>query len=221
MVINKKNMQVTEKTKEVAILEKKTSALLHKAEILIVNNDESMLEAGSFLKEVKINAKIAKEEKEKATKPLNDVLKTIRGWFAPIENSCEMAIDEINEKMVSYQNGVDEKRRKAEREAQKKLEEAQKELDKGKITEKQADKIVEKIEAKLEKAPEVISKSESFHTRIDRKVKFLDPTKFSIDDLVYLSANGYLVWDEVKGRRDALAGFLTVGVEIYEQKTMI
>lgn len=211
----------TEKTKEIVILEKKTNQALLEAENIKITNDDEMLKAGEFRATIKQYAKEAKEEKEKATKPLNEVLKTVRSWFAPIEENCEKIVSTVGIKMSKYTEEVEEKRRKAEREAQEKIDLAQKELDKGKITEKEAEKIVSKAEIKLEKAPEVITKSDSFHTRVDRKIRFADISKLSFKQQVFLIENGYLVWDEVKGRRDALSGTLTVGVEVYEQKSFI
>ena len=211
----------TEKTKEIIVLEKKTNQALHTAESIVITNDDEMLKAGEFRATIKQYAKEAKEEKEKATKPLNDVLKTIRSWFAPIEENCEKIVSLVGSKMSQYTEEIEAKRRKAEKEAQDKINLAQKELDKGKITEKQAEKILIKVEAKLEKVPEAITKSESFHTRIDRKVRFLDPVQIGASDLRFLVDKGYLVWEEVKARKDALNGTLTVGVEVYEQKSFI
>lgn len=211
----------TEKTKEIVVIEKKINKALQDVASLKIVDDHSMLEAGEFRKVIKTIAKNAKEEKEKVTKPMNDVLKTVRGWFAPIEENCDKIISIVEMKMEEYQEKVNEKRIKAEEEAQRKIEEAEKLLAKGKISEKEAEKVIEKVETKLEKAPEVITKSDSFHTRVDRKIKFSDPIHLSIDDVRYLVGGKYLVWDEVKGRRDALSGVLTVGVEIYEQKSFI
>ena len=217
--IDKKMNQ--EKTKEIIVLEKKTNQALQTAEYIVITNDDEMLKAGEFRATIKQYAKEAKEEKEKATKPLNDVLKTIRSWFAPIEDNCEKIISLVGSKMSQYTEEIEAKRRKAEKETQDKIDLAKKELEKNKISERQADTIIAKAEAKLEKAPEAITKSESFHTRIDRKVEFLDASKLSLKQQVFLIDNGYLVWNEVKGRRDALSGSLVVGVKVYEQKSFI
>lgn len=211
----------TEKSKEIALLEKKTSRALQAAQTLTVINDDEMLKAGEFRKEIKEIAKLAKEEKEKATKPLNDALKTIRGWFAPLEENCDQVISLISSKMLVYQEKVDNKKREAAEETQRKIDEANKALEKGKITEQEAAKVIEKAETKLEKVPEAIRASEDFHTRVDRKVRFTEPTQLSEKDARVLIVGGYLVWDEVKGRKDALVGVLTTGVEVYEQKSLI
>lgn len=210
-----------EKTKEVAVLEKEANSSVVNANNLSVTNDSEFLRAGEFLSNVKKYAKSAKEEKEKATKPLNETLKTVRSWFAPIEDSCEKAIQIISSKMMKYQDEVEAKKRKAEREAQAKIDEARAKEEAGKITEKQAEKVVAKQEQKIEEAPVVITKSNSFHTRVDRKVRFTTIGSLNDKDIMKLVAGGYIVWDEIKGRRDALSGALTIGVEVYEQKSLI
>jgi hypothetical protein len=209
------------KTKEIAIIEKKVTTAYSEATSIVVKDDESLLAAGEKRKQIKDYLKQAKEEKDSATKPLNDTLKTIRGWFAPLEESCEQAIAIIGGKMQKYQDEVEEKRRKAEAEARKKEEEAKKKLEEGKISEKQAEKIIQKAEEKVFSAPAPIKSSANFHTRVDRKVRFSDPKSLSPKEVKSLIDDGYLVWDEVKGRRDALDGTLTVGVEVYEQKSLI
>jgi len=211
----------TEKSKEIVVLEKKTDRALQVAQNLVVTSGGEMLKAGEFRKEIKNIAKNAKEEKERATKPLNEVLKTIIGWFAPIEENCETVVEMIDERMLKYQSVMDAKRQKAEDEARVKQEEIQKELDKGKISEIEAVKAIEKTETKLEKAPEAIKSSSDFYTRVDRKVKFTEPAQLSEKDSRALIVGGYLVWNEVKGRKDALSGVLTTGVEVYEQKSLI
>ena len=211
----------TEKSKEIVVLEKKVNKLAESIIDIVVTNDEEMLKAGEIRKEIKQYAKEAKISKEEATKPLNGVLKTIREWFAPIENKCDAAIAHIEIQMNKYQRIVNENRRKAEVEAQRKIDEANAKLEAGKITEKQAERIVEKVEAKIEKVPEVITKSDSFHTRVNRKVNFSSLNTLKKDEIMFLALNGYIFWNEVKARKDALAGIVVPGTEIYEEKTFI
>ena len=203
---------IQEKTKEIVAVEKKVSQAVALADSIIVSNDEEMLEAGEQRKKIKELGKQIKEEKEKATKPLNEVLKTVRNWFAPIEENYDKAETIITSKMQNYQRIVDNKRIKAEKEAQDKIDEANKKLEEGKISEKEAEKIVTKAETKLEKAPEVIKKSESFHTRKVAKMRIVDANK--VPKL-------YWIIDEIKLRKAVLAGEVVPGAEYYEEEVMI
>ena len=182
------------------------------AEQIVVNNDEEMLSAGEFRRKVKDLGKQIREEKEKATKPLNDVLKLVRGWFSPIEENYEKVETLVTGKMQSYQRVVDEKRRKAEKEAQDKIDEANKKLEAGKISQKEAEKVFAKAEVKLEKAPEAIKSSSTFHTRKVKKMRIVDVNKVP---------KAYWVIDEVNLRKAVLSGVVVPGTEVYEEETMI
>lgn len=202
----------TEKTKEIVVLEKKVSKLMQAVENQSISSNEEMMQAGELRKEIKTVAKTAKEEKEKATKPLNDVLKTIRDWFAPLEENCKKAIVIVESEMRKYQNEIDEKRRKAEAEAQKIVDAAQKKLEEGKMTETAFEKTVEKLETKLETVPEVITKSEDFHTRVIKKVRIVD---------ALLIPREYLVPDTVKINTAVKSGTIIPGCELYEEQTFV
>ena len=202
----------TEKTKEIVVLERKVNKLMQAVENQSISSNEEMMQAGELRKEIKTVAKTAREEKEKATKPLNDVLKTIRGWFAPLEENCEKAIGIVESEMRKYQNEIDEKRRKAEAEAQKIVDAAQKKLEEGKMTEDAFEKKVEKLETKLETVPEVITKSEDFHTRVIKKVRIVD---------ALLIPREYLVPDTTKINAAVKSGTVIPGCELYEEQTFV
>jgi len=209
------------KTKELVILEKKVSAIRGSAELVVITDDESMLKAAEIRKEIKNYAKAVKEEKEKATKPLKEVVKTITGWFINVETDCDVATAQIESKMRIYQNEVDEKNRKIAAEAARKIAEAEALVKAGEITEAKAEKVIAKAEAKVEAAPEVITKSADFHTRTNRKVRFANLKEMTWYDWKKLIDSEYLVWDEVKARKAALDGSLAIGVEIYEEQSFV
>jgi len=211
----------TQKTKEIVLLEKKVNQFEIDISDLKIIDDETMLKAAEKRKEIKSYLNEAVKIKKEATDPLNGVLKTIRGWFLPIEEKAENSITYIEIRMSKYQNEVDAKRLKAERDSQEKIDKANAELEKGKISEKQAEKIIERAETKVEKVPEVITKSDSFHTRINRNVRFIEPIQLGASDLRYLVDHEYIVWNTVKGRKDALAGISVPGTSIYEEKTFV
>lgn len=211
----------TEKSKEIVLLEKKVNKIAIDVENIKIVDEHSMLVAAEKRKELKQYLKDAVAAKKEATDPLNGVLKTIRGWFAPIEEKVETAISRIESLMSMYNREVEARRLKAEKEAQDKIDKANAELEAGRISEKQAEKVIEKAEIKLEKAPEVIKSSDSFHTRKIRKVKFNSPIQIGTSNLRYLVDHGYIVWDEVKARKDALAGINVPETEIYEEESFV
>lgn len=202
----------TEKSKEIVLLEKKVNKIAEDVLAIRIVDDESMLDAADKRKQIKQYLSDAVKAKKEATDPLNGVLKTIRGWFAPIEEKAENSIGHIEGLMSKYNREVEQKRLKAEREAQEKIDKANAELEKGKISEKQAEKVIERAEAKVEKAPEVIKKSESFHTRKIKKMRILNTE---------LIPKQYWIIDEVALRRDVISGVVVPGTELYEEESFV
>lgn len=218
--------------KEVQVVEKKVNKAIATAESVVVTSDEEMLEAGELRKTFKELGKEIDVRKKEITDPLNKALKSARALFAPLEEGFDKATDILSRKMLTYQNEQERKRRKEEEEANRKLEEAQKKLEEGKITEKQAEAVERRVETKLEKTPEVIKRSEDFHTRTITKVKVMalstlvhedesDPNRIDEATLKHYISKGYVVWDEVMVRRAVLGGVEIKGAEKYEEKTLV
>lgn len=199
-------------TKELSIVKGQVSKAILAADSLIVRSEIQYREAGELLKKIKTVGKLIKQKKESITKPISEALKNVRSMFAPLEDNYELAEKTVSDKIIFYQDQVEAKRHEEELKAQKELEEAQKKLAQGKITEKQAEKIEAKVEKKLEKAPEVIKKTDDFHTRVNKKVRIVDES---------LIPREYLMVDEVKVRRAVLGGVDVPGAELYEEKTLV
>ena len=199
-------------TKEIEIVKTQVTKAIAVVNDLEVKDDPSMLEAGEVRKKIKVVGKMIKDKKETITKPLNDALKQVRSLFAPIEASYEEAESIVSDKRLSYQRKADEARQKIEAEALRKLQEAQKKLEEGKITEKQVEKIEQKLEAKLEQAPEVIKSSQDFHTREIKKFRIVNELEIPRE---------YLIPDEVKIRRAMMSGVEVKGVEFYTEKLLV
>lgn len=202
----------TEKTKEIQVLEKEVSKELSVAQSIIITNIDEMNTAAEIRKNIKEMGKRVKAEKEKATKPLKDVLDTVKGWFSPIEDNYKEAETLITSKMTKYQQEVEEKRVKAEKIAQDKIDAEKAKLEAGKIDETQYEKALEKAETKLEKVEEVTTKTKDFHTRAIKKMRIVDE---SLLPRKYLSPNEVLI------RKDILAGVEIPGAELYEDKTLV
>lgn len=191
-----------ETTKEIELVKVQVSKALQAVESIVVNNDESMLEAGDMRKRVKTVGKMIKERKEAITKPINESLKSIRALFLPFESDYEKAEEIITSKMLSYQKSVDDERIRIEAENLKKI----KEQGNASIVDHSAPKI------QLEIAPEVIKKSEDFHTRTNKVFKVVDKSKLPIK---------FLIADEVAIRKAMYAGIQLEGVEYSEEKVIV
>ena len=199
-------------TKEIAVVKGQVSKAQTAADSIIIVDDATMLEAGETRKKIKLVGKLIKEKKEEITKPMNEALKSVRALFAPLEDGYERVESLIASKMVEYQRKVDAERRRVEDEATRKLAEAQRKAAEGTITDKQAQRVEKSVEKKLEATPEVIKKSEAFHTRTVKKFRILDVTAIPRE---------YLVPDEVKIRAAMMAGQAVSGVEYYEDKIIV
>jgi len=186
-------------TQEIILVKDQTNKALQAVESIVVDSDEKMLEAGDIRKRVKTVGKMIKEEKEKATKPINETLKTIKGWFAPIEANYEKAESIISEKMLSYQREQEKKAEQVRLENQKKLANTENTNDPHRYDD-------------MKVVPEVIKKSEDFHTRKVRKFRIIDESKIPKE---------YFVVDEVKIRKAMMADIQIEGVEYYEEKIIV
>jgi len=195
-----------------AVIKTQVTKTVKAATELVVTNDAEMLEAGEIRKKIKTLGKEITSKKDEIVKPMKESMKKIVDLFKPFETDCEIADGIISKKMLAYQSIVDANRRAAEKKAQDDLEKANAQLAEGTITEAQAVKVFNKVETKLEKAPEVITKSESFHTRTVKKARITDPN---------LIPKEYWVIDEVAVRKAVLAGIVVPGAEIYEEKTLV
>jgi|GEM_PF-2526137 len=203
---------IQEKTKEVQVLEKEISKELAVAESIKITTLDELSSAAEIRKNLKELGKKVKEEKEKATKPLKEVLDAVKSWFGPIEDNYEQAEKLISSKIIDYQDLIEKKRLAEEKKAQDKIDEENRKLEAGEITEEQAEKKIEKVETKLEKVEEVTTKNSDFHTRVIKKVRITNES---------LLPRIYLVPNEVKIRKDVLNGVEVPGAEMYDEKTIV
>lgn len=157
--------------------------------------------ATDYLGKIKNAQKLVLEKKESITKPLNEALANARAFFAPFETELRTAEGIVKGKMVKF-NLEEEKKVKEE---QDKL--AQR-VDKGTMKFETASKKMEKIEeGKVGDKVESESGKAIFRTR--RMVEITDRS---------LIPDEYWVVDEVKVRKDALAGKEIPGVKVVEIK---
>jgi len=199
-------------TKEIKVIERQATTLVDAAEKIEILNSDGMLYAGEMRRKIKDFGKVIKEKKESITKPMNEALKQVRSMFAPVEEMYEQAEEVLENKMLEYNQKAEKERLRIEKEAADKLAKAQKDLDAGKISEKKADKIVDKLNDELDAAPEAINKSDSFHTRVNKKFRIVSVKDIPLE---------FMVPDEVKIRQAMMKGIAVKGVEYYEEKTLI
>jgi len=83
---------------------------------LEIKNEKDMSQATELLSQLNLKASEVKKDKEKLTKPLNTVLKDIRGRYKPMETQLEKGIKHIRSVMGIYQT---EKEEQAEAEREK------------------------------------------------------------------------------------------------------
>ena len=115
----------------------------------------------------------------------------------------------IKAKMLDFQQA----------EQRKKLEAEKKVLDRVERGTMKPETAMKKLEAMPEVQKAVATESGAkVSFRTVRKVQFTDPTFLAHNALPELVKKGYLVWDEVKAKRDALAGIEITGATIVEEQ---
>lgn len=186
-------------TKELSVLKGQVTKLEQQASAVIITTPEENASAMNLKAKLKETGKAIKERKEEITKPLNAALKSARELFAPIEASFEAADRFLATKLLAYKQQVEAAARAEEAKIAAKVEA-------GKMKIETAEKKLEKVEH-IEKTTHTTHGDVQF--RKIKKVRVTDESKVP---------DKYWVLDMVAVRRDALAGELTAGVEVYEEE---
>ena len=197
-------------TKEVSVVKSQASKALSAATDLKIESPEEMVVATDHLSKMKSVAKMIKERKEAITKPLTEALKSARDLFQPMEANLAEAERIVKHKMVNYQLGEE---KKAE---QERLRLATR-VEKGTMKPETA---VARMENIQDAPKSVQGKTGSMAFRTVRKVRFAELSTLSPEGILELVRGGYLTWNETAARRDALAGRVVTGVEVYEEKVV-
>lgn len=87
------------------------------ATALVIKDQLSFEQANAMLNTAKDLLDTLTDEKKKFTEPYNDALKAVRGWFKPGEERLEKVISMLQRKMSAYVVEEQERRKKAQREA--------------------------------------------------------------------------------------------------------
>lgn len=185
--------------KEIAIVEKDVRAVSRKVGDLEIKTQDDLRAATDVLSQVKTAQKSLKAEKEKILGPQLDAVQATRNLFAPFEAQLNDAEFSIKRKMIAYEDEESSKARIEEAKIQAKL-------DAGRMKPETAAKKIEQIETV---APQVSGNKGVVQFRTVRKVVIDHPE---------LLPREYLMPDEQKIKKAALAGISVAGTKVVEEK---
>jgi hypothetical protein len=199
MVKKIKEEKESELSKEIAPLQKEVSKIVLVASELKVANKDDLQEATNLLAKIKMIGRDILSAKEQITKPLNETLRNVRGFFAPVESQWSEAEVIVKKKMLDFQRAELAKAKTEEVKIEAKVEA-------GKMS---FDKAAEKIE---EVTPEKTIKAEGGNG--SAQFKKIRVVKVEDEKLI---PDEYWVLDMVKVRKVALAGVEIPGVKVVEE----
>ena len=185
--------------KELTVLKSQVSQLENQANAVIIATPKENALAIDLKAKLKEIGQTIKARKEEITKPLNAALKSARELFAPIEEQYEIAENIVGRKLLDYKQKVEAEARAMEAKIAARVE-------KGTMK-------IETAERKIEQIPTMQKTIKtSFGSVQFRKIK-----KVRITDL-NLIPDQYWVIDEVKLRKDVLAGIVVPGAIMFEEE---
>lgn len=199
-----------DKTKEIVEAEKKVDNAIAEVSKVTIKTDDDLANAATLLTNVTKLGKYVDQEKEKIVKPMRESMSAIRAFFAPLEDKIAGAQQTLKSAMGSYHD-------KKAKEIEKKQDSVAKRVESGQLREETG---IRKIEEIGETKTNVKVETGAVAFKKIRKVRFAPLEKMSAEDVKYLIANKFVVWDEVLSKKAALAGLLGIGVEVYEETSV-
>ncbi len=188
-------------SKELAVLKSQISKLETQANAVTITTSEENEVATNIKAKLREAGKNIKDRKEEITKPLNIALKSARELFAPIEKQFEAAENIVGRKLLAYKQKIESEARAAEAKIAARVE-------KGTMK-------METAERKIEQLPTIQKTVQTNYGKVQfRKIKKVRLTNRE------LIPDQYLIVDMVAVRRDALAGIIIPGTEVYEEETV-
>jgi len=163
-----------------------------------ITNDDDLVAVADQINVIKKLKKEIRTEMEKYTKPAQAIINEARAKYLPLEKICDEAESQLKAKVAEYMDAQEAKRLKEE------------------------EKIVAKIEAGRMKEETGIRKIEELGNEvrtIQTENTQLQRRKVRVAYIVNaeIVPQEYWIIDEVRVKRDALAGKLIPGVEIREE----
>ena len=187
-------------TKEITLTKEETSAI-QLAEKLAISTPEQMIDATRNLSILNQTLDRLTEDKELLTKPINLLLKEIRGRYKPFEDKLEEAIAAVRKSMITYQT---EQKRLAKIEEDKIINRIGE--GKGKL---KVETAIKKMEA-VEKPDQKVSTDEGL-------VKFKTVKKFEVTYVSKLPVE-FLLPNEVAIRKAMTEGKEITGVRYFTEE---
>ena len=206
------NLNTTIDEKALAPVKDKLTKAETYANEVVIDSPEKEKEVVAALSGLNQIADSLKAEKEKVTKPLNEALKGIRGWFKPLEVVHANATTQIKSKLIAYK--TEEERKEQERQAKLAAR-----VEKGTMKPETAVKKIAEVEA-----PKTAVKTEEGAVKYKTVRKayitgdLKDIKSISDKQVLELARAGYLVYAETVVKKEALAGVEIAGVEVKEEK---
>lgn len=204
--------QIVKVTEEMNLetVQEKVNGMQAKIDAITVESDEQLASVADVIKSIKTLGKFVKQEKERFTKPAQDIINNARAKYLPYEKACTQAENTLKNKAAKYMNDKEQERLKKEAQIAARAE-------KGTIKEETA---VRKMGELGEQQKTVQTESTQMQTKKVKTVEFVDLKEVSDKDIIKLARDGYLKWDEVKARKVALAGVELPGVKVTEKTSI-
>jgi hypothetical protein len=187
-------------TKEITLTKEETQAI-QLAEKLAITTSDQMVDATRNLSVLNQTLDRLTEDKELLTKPINLLLKEIRGRYKPFEDKLEYAISAIRKSMITYQT---EQKRLAKIEEDKIISRIGD--GKGKL----------KVETAIKKM-ESIDKPDQKVSTDEGSIKFRSILCFEIVDVSKIPKE-FILANEVAIRKEMLAGREVSGVRYFTEE---
>ena len=173
--------------------------ILKDIQTIEITSKETMEEATVLLSRINRKWDEMKEEKERVTKPLNEALKAERARWKPMEDKAKEAVQEIKDKMTSYQLEVEAAAKIAEEKISNRVK-----AGKGNLS----------LETAVKKMEEVEQADNKVKTE-EGSVQFVKIPDFEVMDVTLLPME-YILPNEVAIRKAMREGKKLTGVRYYE-----
>lgn len=188
--------------KRIVQVVKEISPIVAKAESIVIKDEKSMGEAVELLSTVNKRLDAITEEKEKITKPANEILKRERARWKPTETMLESAVSVLRKAISAYQT-------KAKAKADADAARISERVSAGKMSAPTAIRKMGEIDGP---AGKVKVESGSVQFRTEEKFEILDYTKLPWE---------YLVPDESAIRKAMKEGLRLPGVRYYTEEVPV
>lgn len=194
-------MSTGDTKKQVSLAQAQSGKALAAANSLVIETKAEYEQASELLGKIKTAVKWVQNEANKMLIPLKEALKVEKERWDPVIKEAEQAEGVVKTKMLAYIN-------KVEQEARAKEAKIQKDLEAGRIKPETAMKKAEAVETVQART---VSDTGGAQVVKVRKVRIFDPL---------LVPDEYWMLDEVRIRKNALAGVVIPGVEVTTENSI-